>query len=376
MNKNPQTWSMSYDHPIRYDMICCDNIFHPESHAIIPENNTFNRRFVVVDDTVYQLYQKQINDYFLKKNIIAKIIPFDAGEVNKSLDNYIALLAELNNFPIDRRNEPIIAIGGGVLTDVVGFVAGTYRRGIPHIKIPTTLIGYVDAAIGVKAGINFLGNKNRVGSFTAPEKILLDKSFLATLKPRYIRDGVGEILKFAVIKDPRLFDLLDKQGVTSINEKFQNTDSDPILNLAIDAMIQELQPNLFEADLARVADFGHTFSVSLEMQQEISILHGEAVTNDILLSSILSWTRGILSREALNKIIQLIRKLNLPIYHRAFKPRSLFDSVIERTNHRGGQQRVPIPSKIGECTFLNDITLDEISNVCNIIKTLEQGVLA
>ena len=139
--------------------------------------------------------------------------PFLGGEENKTVEHYLSILRELDSFPIHRRDEPIIAIGGGVLTDVVGFVASSYRRGVPHIKVPTTLMGYVDASIGIKTGINFNGNKNRLGSFDPPEKVFLDKSFLKTLPKRHILNGVCEIIKLAIIKDAEFFSTCWKRMV-------------------------------------------------------------------------------------------------------------------------------------------------------------------
>lgn len=158
------------------------------------------RRFVVVDSNVDRHYSAQIRNYFSYHGVEAKIITFPGGEENKTIENYLSIVRELDSFPIHRRDEPIIAIGGGVLTDVVGFVAGSYRRGVPHIKVPTTLIGYVDASIGIKTGVNFNGNKNRLGAFASPQKVLLDKSLLKTLPKRHILNGLCEIIKLAVIR--------------------------------------------------------------------------------------------------------------------------------------------------------------------------------
>ncbi len=198
------------------------------------------------------------------------------------MENYIKLFDELDKFPINRRNEPIIAIGGGVVTDVVGFVSSCYRRGIPHIKIPTTLMGYIDASIGIKTGVNFNGNKNRMGSFEPPQHIVLDKTFLLSLPERHILNGVGEILKIAVIKDKYLFELIENYGIQCIEDKFQNKKGKEILDISIQDMIKELEPNLYESNLERCVDFGHTFSLALEMNDVNNLLHGEAVTIDIV----------------------------------------------------------------------------------------------
>ncbi|EQD62990.1 3-dehydroquinate synthase, partial [mine drainage metagenome] len=156
------------------------------------------RRFVVVDRNVARYHAEEIYAYFEEHGITAKIITFPGGEENKRTENYLEILRQLDAFPIHRRDEPIIAIGGGVLTDVVGFVASTYRRGVPHIRVPTTLMGYVDASVGIKTGINFNGHKNRLGSFEPPLRVFLDKELLKTLPHRHILNGVCEIIKLAI----------------------------------------------------------------------------------------------------------------------------------------------------------------------------------
>jgi 3-dehydroquinate synthase len=287
------------------------------------------------------------------------------------MEHYLYLVRELDSFPIHRRDEPIIAIGGGVLTDVVGFVASSYRRGVPHIKAPTTLMGYVDASIGIKTGLNFNSNKNRLGSFFAPKTVLLDKSFLLTLPRRHILNGVCEIIKLAVIKDANLFRLLEVDGVHSVDAHFQNPEGDAILDRAIEGMLEELEPNLFEEDLARKVDFGHTFSYGLETRHEARLLHGEAVLLDILVSTVIARGRDLLTDEETCRIFRLTDALGISINASVLDPGLLWQSLIERTYHRNGLQRVPMPRGIGGCVFLNDIRAREIETA---VKNLEEWI--
>jgi len=193
MKNGPATWRVTYQRPIEYDIVNAPNLFHPQNNALLSVGKTENaRRFVVVDANVERYYSAQIRNYFAYHRVDAKIVAFPGGEENKSIESYLSILRELDAFPIHRRDEPIIAIGGGVLTDVVAFVASSYRRGVPHVKVPTTLMGYVDASVGIKTGLNFNGNKNRLGSFEPPLKVFLDKSFLKTLPMRHILNGVCE----------------------------------------------------------------------------------------------------------------------------------------------------------------------------------------
>lgn len=363
------TCKITYQHTIEYEVIKTSNIFNPQNCALLSVGEIESaRRFVVVDANIETHHSAAIRDYFAHHHIDAKIVSFPGGEENKTIHYYLEIVRELDSFPIHRRNEPIIAIGGGVLTDVVGFVASSYRRSIPHIKVPTTLMGYVDASIGIKTGININGNKNRLGAFHAPQLVLLDKAFFKTLPRRHILNGVCEIIKLAVIKDACLFQLLETNGALSVNMHFQNDEGNTILDRAIAGMIEELQPNLYEEDLARKMDFGHTFSYGLEMRYESYLLHGEAVLLDVLVSSLIACGRHLLTEEETSRIFRLVDMIGINFNASILDSSMLFSSLTERTYHRNGFQHVPVPQGIGNCIFLNDITASEIELAVKTIK--------
>ncbi len=361
MTTSNKHWTVSSNRPIRYDIIRCDNIFNPANKTLLSVGRQDKSpRIIIIDTQVSRLYSTKINNYFTANNITTKIIQFNAGEENKNIESYKSMLVDLDATNLDRRSQPVIAIGGGVLTDVVGFVTSTFRRSIPHIKIPTTVMGYVDASIGIKTGINFNGCKNRIGSFHPPLQVYLDRSFLTTLPGRHITNGVGEIIKLAIIKDKKLFEQVETCGVAAIKSKFQDKDSDKILNQSIEGMIRELEPNLFEDNLTRPMDFGHTFSYMIEMQPNIDTLHGEAVIMDIILSSVIAHKRNLLNSNEVSRILNLIQKLNFTMFHPCMTPDNLWQAIVERTQHRDGQQRMPLPSAIGKCVFVNDIKYHEL----------------
>ncbi len=352
-----------FQHVIEYEVVNAPDLFCPDNPALLSVGRVQNaRRFVVVDANVERSYAKSIRAYFSHHGVEARVISFPGGEASKTLQAYEAIGRELDAFPIHRRDEPIIAIGGGVLTDVVGFVASTYRRGVPHLNVPTTLMAFVDAAIGVKTGVNFDGHKNRLGAFAAPQKVLLDRQFLRTLPRRHILNGLCEILKLAVIKDVALFDMLETEGQASVEAAFQDEAGAVILDRAIGGMLDELQPNLLEEDLARRMDFGHTFSYGLETHPGADLLHGEAVLLDICLSSLIAEGRGLLSGGETSRLFQLIAKLDMALDTSLLEPTRLWASLEERTYHRNGLQRVPLPRGLGGCEFVNDITLGEIAS--------------
>ena len=369
MTNRTNSWRVSHQRIIEYEVVNCRNIFHPQNESLLSNGKKTNtRRFVIVDANVEKYFSKAIREYFNHHKIDAKILVFPSGEQNKSMENYLWILRELDGFPINRRDEPIIAIGGGVLTDIAGFVASSYRRGVPHIKVPTTLMGYIDASVGIKTGINFNNHKNRLGSFEPPKKVLLDKEFLKTLPERHVLNGVCEMLKLAVIKDLALFELLESHGPTSISSRFQDEISASILDRSVGGMLEELQPNLYEDDLARKVDFGHTFSYGLETHEEAHLLHGEAVLIDIMVSSILANARDLLSDREVDRLFDLVSKLGIHLNSELVTPELLWDTLEERTYHRNGLQRVPLPNGLGQCTFVNDIKFEEIQSACKILE--------
>jgi 3-dehydroquinate synthase len=351
-------WRVRANRPIEYEIVNAPGLFEPGNPALLAEGG--RRRFVVVDGNVARLYGQQIRAYFAHQQIEAKIVTFPAGEENKTVDSYLGLLYELDSFPIHRRDEPIIAIGGGVLTDVVGFIASSYRRSVPHIKIPTTLMGYIDASVGIKTGINFNGHKNRIGSFEPPLRVYLDRAFLRSLPRRHILNGVCEIIKLAVIKDAGLFALLEEHGPGSVAANFQDDPGGAILDRAIGGMLEELEPNLYEQNLSRKVDFGHTFSYGLETRHEAHLLHGEAVLLDILVSSMIALRRGLLTESESERIFGLVHHLGIQLDLSLLDPCLMWNCLLERIEHRNGYQRVPMPQGIGNCVFLNDITREEI----------------
>jgi len=328
MTNETKSWQVVHQRIIDYEVVNCQNIFHPQNESLLSNGKKANtRRFVIVDANVEKYFSKAIREYFNYHKIDAKILVFPSGEKNKSVENYLWILSELDSFPINRRDEPIIAIGGGVLTDIAGFVASSYRRGVPHIKVPTTLMGYIDASVGIKTGINFNHHKNRLGSFEAPKKVFLDRNFLKTLPKRHILNGICEMIKLAVIKDSTLFELLEVYGTSCIDSRFQDETSRLILDRSVGGMLEELQPNLFEEELARRVDFGHTFSYGLETHSEAQLLHGEAVLIDILISSIMAGARTLVTEQELNRLFNLVSKLGIELNQEFITPDLLWNTL-------------------------------------------------
>jgi len=354
-------WQVRAQRPVAYDVLKTPRLFAPQNETLLAFGRRVGaRHFVVVDANVMRHHGAAIRRWFEHQGVEAHIAVVPGGEEHKTLEAYRDLVCELDTFPIHRRDDPLIAIGGGVLTDVVAFVAASYRRGVPHLKVPTTLMGYIDAALGIKAGINFNGHKNRLGSFEPPLAVLLDHSFLPTLSRRHLLNGVCEIVKLAIIRDAELFAQLEADGAASIAACFANPAGEAILDRAIDGMLEELAPNLFEQELARKVDFGHTFSYGLETRHERRLLHGEAVLLDILVSALIAERRGLLAEPEVARVFALIERLGIVPDLGVLDAGLMWQSLLDRIEHRNGQQRVPMPAGLGQCVFLNDIARREL----------------
>lgn len=367
-NSFKKTWTVKTELPVEFSLTYSSDIFSPSNQDIVNITNS-NRRIIVIDSEVYDLYKDNIALYFGAVKLESRILCVDCKEENKNWKNVDKILDFFEQNGVLRR-ESIIAIGGGVLLDIVGFACSIYRRGIPYIKIPTTLLAIVDASVGSKVGVNHIGRRNRIGAYYPPTATYIDKKFIRTQSEREIINGIAEIFKLAVIKSPELFRLLEENAEILIKEKFQyGAVPVRVINLAITDMITELGPNLWEKRLDRCVDFGHTFSPVIEMKNIPELLHGEAVALDCLFSSCIAFQRSYLEIADLKRIFDVAKRLKLKTFHEDFTNMILLkESLSDATKHRNGNQYVPLPISIGNYKIVNDITDREMMLAIDIFE--------
>ena len=363
-----RTWSVKAELPVEFTLKYSSDVFNLNNHDLLSFGEA-NRRVVVIDETVYKLYGEQLETYFKTFQIELELFIIDATEENKDWYHTDQILKFFENSGVLRR-EAIIVIGGGVLLDLVGFCCSIYRRGIPYVKVPTTLLAIVDASVGVKVAANHFGRRNRIGAYYPPIATLLDKKFIATQDERNIVNGIAEIFKLALIKDKELFELLETSAEQLITEKFQfGAVPVRVINSAITGMIEELAPNLWEKKLDRCVDFGHSFSPIIEMQNMDTLQHGEAVVLDCLLSSCLANIRGYTDMETIQRIFKTAHSLKLPVFHKDFCNFDLLKKSLSDTmKHRNGNQYLPVPVGIGNYMILNDVTDEDIKRASDLFE--------
>ena len=366
-----RTWTVKAELPVEFTLKYSSDIFNINNHDLLSFGES-NRKLVVIDKAVNEIYGQRLVDYFKTMKVELKLFVLDATESNKTWE-YTDKVLQFFEDAGSLRREPIIVIGGGVLLDLVGFCCSIYRRGIPYVKVPTTLLAIVDASVGVKVAANHFERRNRIGAYYPPIATLLDKKFIATQDGRNIINGIAEIFKLAVIKDIELFELLEESYEQLISERFQlGAVPVRVINLAITGMIEELSPNLWERKLDRCVDFGHSFSPIIEMKNIVTLQHGEAVALDCLFSSCLAYVRGFLDMPTLVRIFKTARNLKLPVFHKDFCDFNLLKRALSDTmKHRNGNQYLPVPLGIGNYKILNDVTDDEIRAASDLFETVE-----
>merc|ERR1719293_540882 len=280
------------------------------------------RRLVVIEETVCGLYGDRVRSYFEARGVAYELMSLPLVEENKSMELTLKVCKKMKEFNIDRRTEPVIAIGGGVCLDVVGPAASLFRRRTPYIRVPTTSLAYVDASVGAKNGCNFAGSKNRLGTYVAPAAALLDSSFFKTQSTREVTNSLGEMAKMAIMKSAELFKLLKENGPRLVSDRFEARDGSDgvparVLRLSIETMLEELAPNLWEHSLDRLVDFGHAVGQNLEMVAlgtEHELMHGEAVACDMAYMTVLSHVLGHLSASDRDAILSMLRTCQVPVY--------------------------------------------------------------
>ena len=345
-----------------------------DRHSFLEEVIGNNRALVVSTPTVNELYAKTIVRSLVSKGVSVASLVLECKEENKTLEQVQHICIEANELEF-ARNDMLVSIGGGVCSDLVTVAASLIRRGIRHVRVPTTLIGQVDAAIGIKGAINFRNSKSYLGCFYAPAEVILDPTFLRTLPRDDILCGLAEIIKIGLVIDRKLYELVENHGSHLVDSRFQGERAarDEILRRAISGMLDQLEPNLFEDQTyERLVDFGHTFSPLLESKSGFTMPHGMAVAIDMALSSAISFELDLLTEDELNRILNLLQTLGLPIKSDLLTLALCRQSLSAASKHRGGQPNLVIPATIGCGEVIgSEISLSD-SNIKNALERIRK----
>jgi 3-dehydroquinate synthase len=314
---------------------------------------TYSSCVVISDQTIDSLYGLSLQKKLKKLEIPLHQIIIPNGESSKTLAFATQCWNDMHRFGLDRQSL-VIGFGGGVITDIAGFVAGCYMRGIDAVYIPTTLMGMVDAAIGGKNGVNLSSGKNLVGVIHHPRQILIGPHYLKTSSIRELRSGIAEVIKYGIVQDPQLLGYLEKNMVQ-------------ILQLEIDSLRQIIQrscaikANIVEQDakehnIRSILNWGHTFAHAIEtLTNYEKYLHGEAVSIGMNCAAHVSYTMGFTSQDFVDYQLLICQCAGLPTTMPDISLDDLIEQMSKDKKNTSAKISLIIAKEIGKVVRVNDV---------------------
>lgn len=327
---------------------------------------SISKIFIIVDENTNEFCLP----YFLPQletEISFEIIELEAGEENKTIETCVSVWEALTELGADRKSL-VINIGGGVITDMGGFIASTFKRGLAFINIPTTLLSMVDASVGGKNGVDLGGLKNQIGTITQPDMVLIDTSYLRTLSQREMRSGLAEMLKHGLIADKEHW--LRFKNLSEIN--FDEFDDLIEESVAIKAKIVAEDPK--ENGIRKALNFGHTLGHAIETffledPTKERLLHGEAIACGMILESYLSFKKQILSFEEYLEIKNQIQNIYEQISFNQNDISEIIKLLVHDKKNEFGIVQFSLIDRIGNClinqTIDNPIILEAFEDYKN-----------
>jgi 3-dehydroquinate synthase len=316
-----------------------------------------SRAFLVTSPEVDRLWSEPIREGFAQQDIAIETLHIPAGEQFKRLETVERLLEELAAFGADR-DSLIVALGGGVIGDMAGFIAAIYMRGIRFVQVPTTLLAQVDSSVGGKTGANLAAGKNLVGAFYHPLAVFADLDTLTSLPPRELRAGLQESVKASVIRDAALFQTMKSNSVAILAGDLDAIQ--PVVEASVQMKADVVAADERESGLRMILNFGHTVGHAIEAATKYkSLLHGEAIGWGMIAAVRLAEARGVLDAKAAHSIVEVVH---------AYGPLPPFETTAEQLvkltgsdkKKRSGTLSFVLPIAIGKVEIVRDVTEAEL----------------
>jgi len=356
-----------------------DDILDISNPVLANQYKEYGRCVAVVEQTVNRLYGEKFEKYFEHYQIKYAPLILRAMEADKILDSVQVILKHLGKDGQDvSRNEPVLIVGGGVMSDIGGLAASLQHRRSPYIMIGTTVVAAIDAGPSPRTCCNGNQFKNSIGAYHPPVLTLVDRSFFRTLPKGQIRNGMAEIIKMAITDDMELFELCEKYGLDIINTHFATETEDEnlkkianeIIYRALYSYMKHEGTNMFETYQDRPHAYGHNWSPRFEPAAKL--IHGHAVSIGMAFGATLSHIIGWCTLEERDRIIALLRKLELSVFHPIIEDTKLMISGQDNMRKKRGMGGfwAPLPRGIGDVDFLKEVEEDLLINTINTHKAL------
>ncbi|MBO6017426.1 MAG: 3-dehydroquinate synthase [Oscillospiraceae bacterium] len=308
--------------------------------SAVSEQTGTHRCVLVSGENVFPLYGEAALHSLRDAGLETETVVFPAGENTKSLACYGELMNRLTEAKLSR-SDCLVALGGGVTGDLTGFAAATYQRGIAYVQVPTTLLAAVDSSVGGKTAINLPAAKNQVGAFYQPSLVLCDIETLATLPERELRSGYAEVIKYAVLGDPDLFDAL-YQGGWSLEDVIGTC-----VSMKADIVADDEQ----DRGRRRLLNLGHTFGHAVESRSGYRLTHGEAVAVGMAMICRAAVRLGKFDAASRDVVLRLLQQFGLPI-RTDYRPDELYETLLLDKKFDSGKLHLVVPRGIGWCEMV------------------------
>ncbi|MEQ8787972.1 MAG: 3-dehydroquinate synthase [Pirellulaceae bacterium] len=325
--------------------------------AFIAARRKLTHAVIITDGNVEQPYARQVADSLSDAGAEGDLLIVDPGEKSKTVAAANTLWCELLEAGVDRKSI-IVAVGGGVIGDLAGFVAATYARGLAFIQVPTTLLAQVDSSVGGKVGVNLPEAKNMVGAFWQPSGVLIDTDVLKTLPARQYRAGLAEVVKYGVILDEAFFAWLE-QNVEALNRR------DAAALRHVVARCCRLKADVVENDereetgLRAVLNYGHTFCHAFEAASGYGqLLHGEGVAIGMMCAARLAVLLGRVEDSFVERQRRLLEALELPVATPELDRHHLLELMQNDKKVEHGRLRFVLPRRMGQVELVGDVPSD------------------
>jgi 3-dehydroquinate synthase len=313
----------------------------------------FSSKVVIITNApVNDLYGLPVKESLLTEDFEVIVLEIPDTEKSKSMEMVLQLYDELIRYEVERTT-PLIALGGGVVGDLAGFVAATFLRGIPLIHLPTTLLAQVDSSLGEKTGVNRGSAKNMIGAFKDPQFVLTDLDTLGTLPEDEQKNGIAEIIKYGMIADCSLFMLLEERmnDLLSLNPVLLEDLIEQCCTIKIRVMHRDREDH----GMRRILNYGHTVGHALEAASDFTISHGEAVAIGMCAAARIAEKMGILSTEAVHRQEELIAKAGLPTTLPPISTAAVLEKMQYDKKRKNSRITFVLPEGIGTVVIRNNV---------------------
>lgn len=325
-----------------------------DTGQVLKELGFKDKAVIITDPSVGRLYGDSLRQALGSRGFKSVILEVPVGEENKSLVSAMRLYAELTDFGAERLT-PVLALGGGVIGDLAGFVAATYMRGVPLIQIPTTLLAQVDSSIGGKVAVNHHRLKNKIGAFYQPRAVIADIETLSSLPQSEIISGLGEVVKYAVIKDAAFFTELEATIEKLLARDKLAMESTVARCAAIKAAVVEKDEK--DLGLRNILNFGHTVGHALETISNYGIAHGQAVAIGIMAAAGIAQEMGVFQFRDLIRMRKLLKNTGLMTSLPPVDVKKVLELMKHDKKVQGGKIRFVLPRAIGEVFLTEEVNI-------------------